>query len=249
MSLASLPYIPADGTLFDADQFNRDLYSNTTGESLYQTSNGYLDPTVNFNAAFLIKNEQIRPYMMSYGKSDGLLYSQDFIETAWGRSNTAREIGGTAITWYQRSDASLAMINLSFFCSWWRLRGRPIEGQQTDNDNSARIYYVVEYDGQEYAYTERDLPLTVYPTPYAYTGNITSYQIIEAFQARPINMHFPVKNISEGWHTATLKVSVRANNQVEQSTDGGIYEQPQAYYESNHRIRIRVRNATVLTVK
>jgi hypothetical protein len=89
----------------------------------------------------------------------------------------------------------------------------------------------------------------VYPTPFAYSGNITSYQIIEAFQARPINMHFPVKNISEGWHTATLKVSVRANNQVEQSTDGGIYEQPQAYYESNHRIRIRVRNATVLTVK
>jgi len=243
MSTVVLPYVPADGSTFDADQFNRDLHSNVTGESLYQTSNGNLEPTVNFSPLFLIKNEQIRPFQMSYAQSSGMLQSQDYIETAWGRSDEKREIAGTGITWFLRSNASMTMINLAMHLSWWRLRGRPAEGSQDDQDSS-NIRIAVYVDGGQVV--ERFLPISVYPHPYGYTANVDRYEIGEAFLSRHMNLSFGVKNMPLGWHKATLRVSVRNNQQVE---TGEIYDQEEAYYESNHRVRVRVRSATVLAVR
>ena len=243
MSTVVLPYVPADGSTFDADQFNRDLHSNVTGESLYQTSNGNLEPTVNFSPLFLIKNEQIRPFQMSYAQSSGMLQSQDYIETAWGRSDEKREIAGTGITWFLRSNASMTMINLAMHLSWWRLRGRPAEGSQDDQDSS-NIRIAVYVDGGQVV--ERFLPISVYPHPYGYTSNVDRYDIGEAFLSRHMNLSFGVKNMPLGWHKATLRVSVRNNQQVE---TGEIYDQEEAYYESNHRVRVRVRSATVLAVR
>ena len=243
MSTVVLPYVPADGTTFNADQFNRDIHSNVAGESLYQTSNGRLEPTVNFSPLFLIKNEQIRPYQMSFAQSSGMLQSQDYIETAWGRSDEKREVAGTGITWFLRNQASMVMINLSMHLSWWRLRGRPAEGSQADQDSS-NIRIAVYVDGGQVV--ERFLPISVYPSPYGYTGNVTKYEIGEAFLSKHMNLSFGVKNVAVGWHKASIRISVRNNQQVE---TGEIYDQEEAYYESNHRVRMRVRSGTVLAVR
>ena len=246
MPTVTLPYVPADGTALDADQFNRDFYSSGSGESVYEVSNGKLEALVNFSPLFVVFNGMLRPFDVAFAQSSGLLQSQDFIEQVWGVGDKQRNVPGACITWYQRESASVTVINIGYHMSWWRTRdgvvqpGVDVAGPDiiTDlylDDNSVAV-----------AGMQRRCPMSVLPSPFG-SVPITAWGINEAQLARYQNLHFSVRDLTPGWHTASLRMKVRQNGR-DMETDGALYSQPAAFIQAQHRVRMRVRNATVLSL-
>lgn len=243
MPTVTLPYVPADGTALDADQFNRDFYSSGSGESVYEVSNGKLEATTNFNPLFVVFNGMLRPFDVAFAQSSGLLQSQDFIEQVWGVGDKQRNVPGACITWYQREPASVTVINIGYHMSWWRTR----DGVSQDLDiPGPDIITDLYLDDVVVTGMQRRCPMSVLPTPYGSTP-ITAWGINEAVLARYQNLHFSVRDLTPGWHTASLRIKVRQNSR-DMETNGSLYSQPAAYIQAQHRVRMRVRNATVLSL-
>jgi hypothetical protein len=246
MPTITLPYVPADGTVLDADQLNRDLYSTTAGESIYEVSNGQLNPITNFGAAYIIFNGMLRQNDVAFAKSVGLLNSQEYIDQVWGKGEISRTVPGCTITWYQREDASVCIVNLSYFASWWRIRQGIDEQENADIDGPMIILDVHVDDGAHEPYARRYLPMSVSPAPQGGTP-VEDWGINEQNLARYTNMHVFVGAVSKGWHTVSLRIKV-IQNPGKEKTDGDLYEQEEGEIQSQHRVRFRVRNATVLSL-
>jgi hypothetical protein len=88
--------------------------------------------------------------------------------------------------------------------------------------------------------------MSITPTPYGSTP-VEDWGINEATLARYTNIHFTVPFLDEGWHTVAMRIKVKQNQGVE-TTDGALYDQPAGDIQSQHRVRFRVRNATVLSL-
>ena len=245
MPAITLPYVPADGTTLDADQLNRDLYSTTAGESIYEVSNGQLEASTNFSGTYVIFNGMLRPGDVSFAKSTGVINSQDYIEQVWGVGDVQRNVPGCTITWYQREPASLAMVNIAYHASWWRIREKVNQGADVDGPQFVMDLYI-DNSSSPVQGCRRYLPMSVSPSPYG-SSPVTDWGINEAVLARYTNMHFTVENLEEGWHTASLRIKVKQNVGVE-TTDGTLYGQAAGKIQSQHRVRFRVRNATVLSL-
>ena len=245
MPTVTLPYVPSDGTALNADQLNRDFYSATAGESVYEVSNGNLEALTNFSPAFFVFNGMLRPMDVAYAQSTGLLQSQDFIDQVWGVGDKQRNVPGACITWYQREPASVTVINIGYHMSWWRTR----EGVADDADiEGPNIFTDLFFDNATLPVVgmTRRCPMSVLPSPYG-GSPINAWGINEAVLARHQNLHFSIKNIDPGWHTASLRLRVTQNSQNMPTFDE-LYEQPDAIIQAQHRVRMRVRNATVLSL-
>lgn len=243
MPTITLPYVPIDGTVLNADQLNRDFYSSTAGESVYEVSNGNLEATTNFSPLFVVFNGMLRPFDVAFAQSSGLLQSQDFIEQVWGAGDKQRTVPGACITWYQREPASVTVINIGYHMSWWRTRdgvanNLDIEGPQIITD----LYL----DDIVVTGMQRKCPMSVLPSPFG-GSPITDWGINESSLARYQNLHFSVRDLTPGWHTASLRIKVRQNTQ-NMPTDNPLYDQPDSIIQAQHRVRMRVRNATVLSL-
>jgi hypothetical protein len=247
MPTVTLPYVPANGTTLDADQLNRDFYSSGAGESVYEVSNGKLEALTNFSPLFFVFNGMLRPLDVAFAQSSGLLQSQDFIEQVWGAGDKQRNVPGACITWYQREPASVTVVNIGYHMSWWRTREGITQDPATDipgPDIITDLY--LDDDVNPIAGMRRRCPMSMFPSPYGGTP-ITAWNINEATLARYQNLHFSVKDLTPGWHTASLRIKVRQNSQ-NMTTDGSVYQQPAGVFQAMHRVRMRVRNATVLSL-
>jgi hypothetical protein len=247
MPTVTLPYVPADGTTLDADQLNQDLYSTTPGESIYEVSNGNLEALVNFQPFpfYTIFNGMLRQGDVAYSKSTGVVNSQDYIEQVWGVGDAQRSVAGCAITWYQREPASLAVISIGYHASWWRIREKVTNDNDVDGPAIVLDLYLDDL-GSAIPGCRRYLPISVNPSPYG-GSPVTDWGINEATLARYTNIHFSVEDLNEGWHTVSMRLKVKQNQGME-TTDGTLYEQAAGDIQSQHRVRFRVRNATVLSL-
>lgn len=245
MPTVTLPYVPADGTALDADQFNRDFYSSGSGESVYEVSNGKLEATVNFSPLFVVFNGMLRPFDVAFAQSSGLLQSQDFIEQVWGVGDKQRNVPGACITWYQREPASVTVVNIGYHMSWWRTRDGVSNNVDIPGPDIITDLYLDD-NSVAVAGMQRRCPMSVLPTPFGGTP-ITDWGINEAVLARYQNLHFSIKDLTPGWHTASLRIKVKQNSR-NMTTDGTLYSQPSANIQAQHRVRMRVRNATVLSL-
>jgi hypothetical protein len=245
MPAITLPYVPADGTTLDADQLNQDLYSTTPGESIYEVSNGQLEAVTNFNAAYIIFNGMLRQGDVAFAKSVGVTNSQDYIEQVWGVGDVQRAVPGCTITWYQREPTSLAMINIGYHASWWRIREKVDQDVDVDGPAIVLDLYLDDNNTPQPG-CRRYLPMSITPTPYGSTP-VKDWGINEAMLARYTNIHFTVPFLDEGWHTVAMRIKVKQNQGAE-TTDGDLYDQPAGDIQSQHRVRFRVRNATVLSL-
>lgn len=245
MPTVTLPYVPVDGTALNADQLNRDFYSATAGESVYEVSNGNLEAATNFNPLFVVFNGMLRPIDVAYAQSVGLLHSQDFIEQVWGVGDKQRNVPGACITWYQREPASVTVINIGYHMSWWRTRDGVAGGVDIVGPNIFTDLFLDD-NATPVAGMTRRCPMSVLPTPFG-GSPITAWGINEAVLARHQNLHFSVRNLTAGWHTASLRIRVTQNSR-NMPTASPLYAQPDSIIQAQHRVRMRVRNATVLSL-
>ena len=243
MPTVTLPYVPADGTALNADQLNRDFYSATAGESVYEVSNGNLEAVTNFSPVFFVFNGMLRPMDVAFAQSSGLLQSQDFIDQVWGAGDKQRNVPGACITWYQREPVSVSVVNISYHMSWWRTR----DGVTDDVDIAGPDIITDLYlDGAVRPGMRRKCPMSVLPSPFG-GSPLNAWGINEAVLARYQNLHFSVGALQRGWHTASLRLKVRQNSRNMETYDD-LYGQPDSIIQAQHRVRMRVRNATVLSL-
>lgn len=243
MPTVTLPYVPADGTALNADQLNRDFYSATAGESVYEVSNGNLEAVTNFSPAFFVFNGMLRPMDVAFAQSSGLLQSQDFIDQVWGAGDKQRNVPGACITWYQREPASVTVINIGYHMSWWRTRDGVTDDLDMEGPDIITDLYL---DGAVQQGMRRKCPMSVLPSPFG-GSPLNAWGINEAVLARYQNLHFSVGNLVPGWHTASLRLKVRQNSRTMETYDD-LYAQPDSLIQAQHRVRMRVRNATVLSL-
>jgi hypothetical protein len=254
----TLPYAPADGSTFDPVAFSDDLYSQTAGVSLYETSNGHIE-FENLAASMKVRQHHVRPWQMGDAKSDGAVKAVDFFQDAWGKDSKFYGVAGANITFYQKNDCSIAMFFASFFANIWRQRG-PSDGQ--DGWEDAPVIFVKMYvDGKEVLHTQRQLPETIY-----YSGAIgdygTGYDFTTAREqrlTRYMNLHHTKyaggssatnsDQLLAGWHTFGLSVFVATNDGSEQIDLNGASlsnRYKPMTFNAMHRVRLSVRHADVI---
>ena len=263
MSDITLPYTPANGTVFDPLQFSDDLYSETAGVSLYETSNGHIE-FANLAAGTKVRQHHIRPWQVGDAKSDGAVKAVDFFQDAYGQDTVFYGVAGANLTFYQKYDCSLAMFFASFFANVWRQRGA-----KTDQTWAAApaIFVKMFIDGVEIPQTQRMLPETIYYSdmsvapgvPYHYGNGVNFTFAREQRLTRYMNLHHTKRiggssgdktnQLLAGWHTFGLGVFVAHNPGNEQlDLDGGNLTRTYRpmTFDAMHRVRLSVRHADVI---
>jgi hypothetical protein len=258
LSDITLPYIPADGTVFDPLQFSDDLYSETAGISLYETSNGHIE-FANIAAGAKVRQHHIRPWQVGDAKSDGAVKPVDFYQDAYGQDTAFYGVAGANLTFYQKYDCSLAVFFASVFANVWRQRGA--EDGQDGWDPAPAILVKMFIDGVAVPQTQRMLPETIYysggTSDYGNGANFTFAR--EQRLTRYLNLHH-TKHIAgssgdktdqllAGWHTFGLGVYVAHNPGSETlDLDGGALARTYRpmTFDAMHRVRLSVRHADVI---
>jgi hypothetical protein len=258
----SLPYAPADGSTFDPIAFSDDLYSETAGVSLYETSNGHIE-FENLAANMKVRQHHVRPWQMGDAKSDGAVKAVDFFQDAWGKDSKFYGVAGANITFYQKNDCSIALFFASFFANIWRQRGPKT---QEGWEDAPEIFVKMYVDGKEVLHTQRQLPETIYYSGTKVLGVGDSYGAGYDFTTareqrltRYMNLHHTKyaggssntnsDQLLAGWHTFGLSLFVATNQGSEQiDLDGP--SGPKRYkpmtFNAMHRVRLSVRHADVI---
>ena len=253
------PYIPTNGDTLVPSDLNKDLYTTpdllpANKLSIYETSNGRIEPSANFVAGFQVKAHHVRPWQVGDAQAAGLVPSVDYYEDAWGGGVQYFGIAGAQMTFYQKYDTSMAIMVASLFMSTWRQRGPLVQDAYTSVPIKLRMYM----DGQVIAHTEREAPETVYfPTTANYAFDFSR----ESQLTRHLNLFHPrctggseAKKhdpLLKGWHTFGFGIFIRANQASEQVKLQGSAADPTVDYplytfDALHRVRVYARNASVL---
>lgn len=261
MSDITLPYTPADGTVFDPLQFSDDLYSETAGVSLYETSNGHIE-FANLAAGTKVRQHHIRPWQVGDAKSDGAVKAVDFFQDAYGQDSVFYGVAGANLTFYQKYDCSLAMFFASIFANVWRQRGAET---QDGWEEAPAIFVKMFIDGVEIPQTQRMLPETIYysdstSAPGTHYGAGYDFTFArEQRLTRYMNLHHTKRiggsssdktsQLLAGWHTFGLGVYVAHNTGNEKlDLDGGALTRTYRpmTFDAMHRVRLSVRHADVI---
>lgn len=238
--------------------FSDDLYSETAGVSLYETSNGHIE-FANIAASMQVRQHHVRPWQMGDAKSDGAVKPVDFFQDAWGKESKFYGVAGANITFYQKNDCALALFFTSFFANIWRQRG---PGNTQDGWETAPPIFVKMYvDGKAVTHTQRHLPETIYYSEnigdygngYDFTTareqRLTRYMNLQHTKHTGGNATHNADQLLAGWHTFGLSVFVAMNQGSEQidldGPSGPLRYKPMSF-NAMHRVRLSVRHADVI---
>lgn len=239
--------VPSSG-IFDIDAWNRTLYHPTADDS-FEVKNGRLDNN-NLHASFLAQPQHIRKGQafdaVSVGAGEPLDYHDDPEVNA---ENWNITIPGAAFTWYQKWDASVAVISFQAFFSMWRWT---IPAETLDSPDIETALFV---DGELVAHTRRKMPLTmtvIDATDGAFTKRV--FMIQEHYNTRLRSQAHTITDLAKGWHSVALKARVQRGAttlryEASQYIAGVFTDNnmPTMYYELHNRLTCGVRNMTVLT--
>ena len=261
-------YIPATGAVLQPDGFNRDLYQQTSGKSLFETLNGNVTYP-NLDVAFEVESHLIRPGQTGIARSDGRIFSADYFSDLWAGLNNSfyTPIGGACLSFRVPYDMSYALFSASVFLSVWRqfgppdpTAGDPFDTRLATPDIRIQMFYG---DGNGIAYTRRELPQTVFfkndgAAPNASIGMVEQYTChhYNLLHAKIAGKSAPNQQLTKGYATFGLAVYVSQNlngqnpagtdYQLNLIFDGDDDERPDSYYKGVQRVRTYVRNATVM---
>lgn len=254
-------YIPTTGSVLQPDGFNRDLYQQTSGKSLFETLNGNVT-YANLNAAFEVQSHLIRPGQTGIARSDGRLFSADYFSDLWaGLDNDYyTPVGGACISLRVPYDMSYALFSASVFLTVWRQFGPGTTGFDTRADSPDIRIQMFYGDTKGIAYTRRELPQTVFfdsaGAPDANIGMVEQYTChhYNLLHAKIAGKASPNHQLTKGYATFGLAVYVSQNlngikdaaNVMNITFDGDDDKRPPSYYHGIHRVRTYVRNATVM---
>lgn len=258
MSDITLGYTPADGTVFDPLLFTDDLYKQTAGVSLYETSNGHIE-FANIAAGTKVRQHHVRPWQAGEGLSAGASKPVDFFQNAYGKDTVFYGVAGATLTWNQKYDCSMALLFTSFFANIWRQRGKESAGPAWAA--APDIFVKMFFDGKEIACTQRHLPETIYYSSTNTFGGGKEFTFSrEQALTRYMNLHHTkyvggssgdkTDPLLAGWHTVGLGLFLAINQGVETLDLDGAAAGAPAYKpmtcDAMHRVRLSVRHADVV---
>jgi hypothetical protein len=254
-------YIPTTGAVLQPDGFNRDLYQQTSGKSLFETLNGNVTYP-NLNAAFEVESHLIRPGQTGIARSDGRVFSADYFSDLWAGLNNDfyTPVGGACLSFRVPYDMSYALFSASVFLTVWRQFGPGTTGFDTraaSPDIRIQMFYG---DTSGIAYTRRELPQTVFfkslGAPDADIGMAEQYTChhYNLLHAKIVGKSAPNQQLTKGYATFGLAVYVSQNlngvpdpaNLLDLNINGANDARPVSYYKGVQRVRTYVRNATVM---
>lgn len=251
MPTVSTGYYPSGGDTLDVPALDAALYSNTPGDSILQTSNGFLG-SANLDSGFTARKSNIRRDEAISCDSVGLGVMSDYYDKLQKDSDETtadfiHSIPGASTTFRQRFYASVAMVNFSMFASCWRV------GEIGYSSEPPLISTMLFVDGNAVEHTRRNMPVTVY------WDNSVRFFISEAHSTRCKNQSHLITGLSRGFHDIELRMCMaRQSGQVEgdrgyqtvvgagaKHFDWGIVS---LTYNLQHRLRVGVRGLTVLRI-
>jgi hypothetical protein len=261
-------YIPTTGAVLQPDGFNRDLYQQTSGKSLFETLNGNVTYP-NLNAAFEVESHLIRPGQTGIARSDGRVFSADYFSDLWAGLNNDfyTPVGGACLSFRVPYDMSYALFSASVFLTVWRQFGPP--NIEAEDPFSTRLeappvrIQMFYGDTNGIAYTRRELPQTVFfkddGFPAADVGMVEQYTChhYNLLHAKIAGKTAPNQQLTKGYATFGLAVYVSQNLNgnaaipdppylLDLTFDGDNDARPASYYKGVQRVRTYVRNATVM---
>lgn len=239
-------YSPPASGAFSPSSWNRTLYNPTADDSL-EVKNGRIDAD-NLHADFMARPQHIRAGqavdVSSVGSGEPLDFHDD---SGVYDEKFSITIPGSAQTFYQKWDASVALVTFQVFAHAWRWA---VSGGSTGFDLWTSLFV----DGVEASHTRRKMPTTVNiidldPGAGTHTGQI----ILEQYNTRLRSQHHTITDLSKGWHSIQVKAWVQRGDftervEMDQYIAGGIIgnHMPTQWYELHNRLTTGVRNMTVL---
>lgn len=262
-------YTPTTGSVLVPDGFNRNLYQQASGKSLFETLNGNVTYP-NLDAAFQVESHLIRPGQTGIARSDGRVFSADYFSDLWAGRSVAEytPIGGACITMRIPFDVSYALFSASVFLTVWRQFGIPKPDAQdpfADRLEAAPVK-IQTFFGDEggVVYTRRELPQTVFFNPGVFP--VAEVKMVEQFTCHHYNLlhakiagkSAPNDQLTAGYATFGLAVFIPQNRNgantadpnysMDLELDGANDARPQTFYRGVNRVRTYVRNVTVGTL-
>jgi hypothetical protein len=254
-------YIPTTGAVLQPAGFNRNLYQQTAGKSLFETLNGNLT-NANLDPAFKVESHLIRPGQTGIARSDGRLFSADYFSDLWAgtENDYYTPVGGACLSMWIPYDMSYALFSASVFLTVWRQFGPPNESFETRLDAPNIRIQMFYGDGNGIGYTRRELPQTVFfkslGMPDADIGMVEQYTChhYNLLHAKIAGKTSPNQQLTKGYATFGLAVYVSQNlngrataaDVMNLTFDGDDDKRPPSYYQGIHRVRTYVRNATMM---
>lgn len=247
------PYGYPDGTVLSTHDHNTNIWG-TEGKGLMQTIDGNLDVN-NFSEKFRIQADHVMPEQAAIGRQEWDQFETTVFADGVG-VNTGEDtdqsnrfnIPGCSIRFYQPYNASLALLQWSFFISqtkWNIVRLGKIR------DLTPAMWFKAQFDGVDLDHTYRELPKSM--TLDAGTGDGRSINS-EAHTALWFDMsHVVVGGLGQGWHE--LRIQMLMENAVD---DDQTFKRDmtfrfgrstrEAEYYTFQKAAFGIRNARVLTM-
>lgn len=240
-------YSPPASGAFSPSSWNRTLYNPTSDDSL-EVKNGRIDAD-NLHADFKARPQHIRAGqavdVSSVGSGEPLDFHDD---SGVFDEKFSITIPGSAQTFYQKWDASVALVTFQVFAHAWRWI---VSGGSTGFDLWTSLFV----DGVEATHTRRKMPTTVNIIDLDSGGGTAHLGpiILEHYNTRLRSQHHTIENLSKGWHSIQVKAWVQRGDFTERvemdqyiagSFAGNLM--PTQWYELHNRLTTGVRNMTVL---
>ena len=232
-----LPYNPATGDALDPVQLNEDL------QVVHDTANGWLN-TSSFDAAFLARRQHIRPGQAISPQSVGFRGTTHIYDNVCAKAedfSNAHILPGCSITWYQRFPARICLVNFGWWGSCWNLGPTAAVPGIPSHSVATKLYV----DGTGIDHTRRAMPKTVWQIP---TGVYDNFFIQEHHSTRLRAEHHLIENLTVGWHTVDVRAFLETLEIPVLADRYGTKEPPTQTYLVPARLRVGVRNLTVLPV-
>lgn len=249
MAQITYGYTPTTGAVFSPSGFNADIYSNTSGVSVYGELNGHLQDD-NFDATFLVEPQHVRPNEGFVARSDGQLDTVEYFDLLFGTSTNTSEnewikVCGTRL--YVPWEAQAVLFTVSAFLTNQRSRETTDPHPAVAVWGGPEMYVRMNIDGTGVDHTRRSLPYTQYP--------INNPGDAEVMRSREdiLSHHFDLTHlatggsrIDPGWHDVSLEIFIPRTQGVENLTPQYENAPKLAEYLVRHKIKFGIRKASII---
>jgi len=202
MAVVALGYTYADGTQYVASDHMENLYSLTSGDSIFGELNGGLT-TANFDAGFEILAEHIIPGHGKKSHADDatkpLVIVDNMLSSESEDDSAFMSIPGCGMKFYVAQDRPFALFTWQVFCHAYNF-----VSHFTSSITSKDVVFMTFFDGAPLYHTRTRMPYTTFTNHNGvYTDDIYSN---EAQGAMNFVQSHGEANITTGWHTIEVRI-------------------------------------------
>lgn len=257
MATINYAYTPADAAVLNIPNFNGNIWSLVSGESLYGELNGYLNLS-NFHTGETLEPGLVRRYDVCATAQKYNTDNQTVIDKLFANDGTASDsdanwiqLASCSVRCYLDKDYDQVLYGISCFLTALRQR-YSIDGNPASADyDGPVIYYKMFVDGAGISHTRRPLPYSWWPgnNPNEAVSMTSREQVL----CRHIDLvHLDVGATLKGWHSVDLRIYMPANTGVEYLTPPGkaSHGTPsnEPVYNNSHRVTIGTPKAHIIGI-